>query len=56
MYKSQSTIKQVLEEVPEKTFIQIHRAYIVNKNKIEKFTAKNVVIRGVITSVTKPLN
>lgn len=53
VYKSRSTIKQILEILPKNNFIQIHRAYIVNKFKIEKFTIKNVVINGRQIPVSK---
>lgn len=52
-YKARSTIKQVLEVLPATTFIQVHRAYVVNKNKIEKFSNKSLVIRGVVIPVSK---
>lgn len=45
-YKTRSTIKKIMEELPEAFFVQTHRAYIVNKSKIEKYTAKSVVVNG----------
>ena len=36
VYKSRSTIKKILSELSESTFVQTHRAYIINKKKIEK--------------------
>src|SRR5690606_28544105 len=45
VYKSRSTIKQVLEELSANTFIQVHRAYIVNKTKIEKFNLQSLIIK-----------
>jgi len=44
IYKTRSTIKNILTELSESNFLQTHRAYIVNKNKIEKFSNKNLVI------------
>lgn len=44
VYKIRSTIKNILSELSESNFIQTHRAYIVNKNKIEKFTNKSLII------------
>lgn len=52
-YKSRSTIKQVLETLPESTFIQVHRAYVVNKTKIEKFNLKSLVISNTEIPVSK---
>ena len=46
IYKTRSTIKNILSELSESDFIQTHRAYIVNKNKIEKFTNKNLNIKN----------
>lgn len=43
-YKYRSTIKQILEMATTVTFIQTHRGFLVNKNKIEKYNAKNVLI------------
>lgn len=53
VYKLRSTIKQVLEELSDKTFTQVHRAYVVNKTKIEKFTPKSLVIKNAIIPVSK---
>jgi len=52
IYKTRSTIKKITEELSENSFIQIHRAYIVNKNKIDKFSAKNVMIGSRIIPVS----
>ena len=52
-YKSRSTIKQVLEELSESTFVQVHRAYVVNKTKIEKFNQKVVIIKNTELPVSK---
>jgi DNA-binding LytR/AlgR family response regulator len=43
-YKYRSTIEQILKVLPSVSFVQIHRAYIVNKNKVEKFNTKSVVV------------
>lgn len=52
-YKSRATISQILELLPPSKFIQIHRAFIVNKDKIEKYNAKNVVIKNTIIPLSK---
>lgn len=52
-YKLRSTIRYILEVLPESTFVQVHRAYVVNKTKIEKFNLKNLVIRGTEIPVSK---
>lgn len=51
-YKIRSTIKNILEELPATQFVQTHRAYIVNKSKIEKYTAKSVIITGIEVPVS----
>lgn len=53
VYKSRSTIKQVLEELSANTFIQVHRAYIVNKTKIEKFNLQSLIIKAMEIPVSK---
>jgi DNA-binding LytR/AlgR family response regulator len=53
VYKSRSTIKQILELLPASTFIQTHRAFVVNKTKIEKFTIKNLVVKNETIPVSK---
>jgi len=53
IYKSRSTIKQVLEMLPGSTFVQVHRAYVVNKTKIEKFNLKSLIISNTEIPVSK---
>ncbi len=45
-YKLRSTIIKILEELPVSSFIQTHRAYLVNKKRIQKFNGKNVIVGG----------
>ena len=52
-YKIRCTIKQVLEELSENTFVQVHRAYVVNKVKIEKFNRKSLIIKTTEIPVSK---
>lgn len=53
IYKIRSTIKNILSELSESNFIQTHRAYIVNKNKIEKFSNKSLIIRNTSIPVSE---
>lgn len=53
VYRHRSTIKQIISELPEAQFVQIHRAYIINKQKIEKFTKKHVHIENHILPISK---
>jgi DNA-binding LytR/AlgR family response regulator len=53
IYKSRSTIVQIIDSLSASSFVQIHRAFIVNKNKIEKFNSKSVVIQNINIPVSK---
>lgn len=53
VYKLRMTVKQVMEQLSENTFIQVHRAYVINKTKIEKFNQKNVIINNTEIPVSK---
>ena len=39
----QDTMKSMEEQLPE-NYIRVHKSYIINKNKIEKYTAQSVII------------
>lgn len=53
VYKYRSTIKQILEVLPSSTFIQIHRAYIVNKDKIDLFRSDSLIVKNKTIPVSK---
>jgi DNA-binding LytR/AlgR family response regulator len=53
VYKYRSTIKQILEILPQDKFIQTHRAYIVNKDKIDLFRSTGLVIKNRTVPVSK---
>lgn len=53
VYKYRSTIKQILEILPAARFIQTHRAFIVNKDKIDMLTSKNLIIKKYAIPVSK---
>ncbi|MDQ6477176.1 response regulator transcription factor [Dyadobacter sp. LHD-138] len=53
VYKSRSTVKQILELLPATMFIQTHRAFVVNKTKIDKYNFKELIIRGKMIPVSK---
>lgn len=52
-YKIRSTIKQILMVLPAQDFIQVHRAFVINKQKMERYSTKNVVVGGQIIPTTK---
>ncbi len=41
-----STMKSFEKQLPEEKFLRIHKSYIVNLEKIEKFNSKNVEVSG----------
>jgi DNA-binding LytR/AlgR family response regulator len=53
IYKTRSTIKNILNELSDSMFIQTHRAYVVNKNKIEQFNNRSIVIRNTTIPVSE---
>ncbi len=53
IYKLRSTIKNIMSELSTNTFVQTHRAYIVNKNKIEKFNNKNLIIKDTVIPISE---
>lgn len=53
IYKCRSTIEQILKILPSTSFTQTHRAFIVNKDKIEKFSTKSVVVKNVEIPVSR---
>ncbi len=53
VYKCRSTIAQILEVLPSSKFLQVHRAFVVNKDKIEKYNSKSVVVNGLEIAMSK---
>lgn len=53
IYKIRSTIKNILSEISESDFVQTHRAYVVNKNKIEKFNNKSLMIGNISIPISE---
>lgn len=53
VYKMRTSIKQILEALSPDTFIQTHRAFVVNKNKIEKFSSNTLIINNVAIPVSR---
>ena len=41
-----STMKSFEKELPADRFLRIHKSYIVNLGKVEKFNSKNVEVNG----------
>jgi DNA-binding LytR/AlgR family response regulator len=53
IYKCRSTIEQILKVLPSLSFIQTHRAFVVNKNKVEKFNSKSVIVQNMELPISK---
>lgn len=45
-YVLRDTLKNVLNQLPESLFIQVHRSYIINRDFIQSHTNKYIVIRN----------
>ncbi|MGI9552919.1 MAG: LytR/AlgR family response regulator transcription factor, partial [Aurantibacter sp.] len=41
-----SSMKSFSEKLPENQFLRIHKSYIINLEKVEKFTSTSVELRG----------
>ena len=52
-YTLRATLKQVLEMLQNEEFVQVHRAYIVNKSKIEGTNKKYILIKGLEIPISK---
>ena len=46
VYRWRGTIKGLNEKLKEKGFFQVHRSYILNMNKIQKYSSQMVLMEG----------
>ena len=46
-------MKSFEKELPEKQFLRVHKSYIVNLKKIERFDSKHIEIAGMIVKISK---
>jgi len=53
VYKSRVTIKQIMEQLPAEIFVQTHRAYVVNRRKIEKYGSRSLVVNNTEVPISK---
>lgn len=53
VYKCRNTIKQMLEILPLTTFVQTHRAFIVNKDKIDMYCSNSLIIKNATIPISK---
>lgn len=44
-------MKSILEKLPEKEFIRVHRSYIIPKNKVKAIKNKNLQIEGFVIPI-----
>jgi len=52
-YKVHSTLKKIKEKLPEKIFMQIHRSYIINFNKIIDIEDNSVLIEKSVLPISR---
>jgi DNA-binding LytR/AlgR family response regulator len=52
-YKARYTIRQIMDTLPASGFIQVHRAFVVNKARIDKFNIKSIVVDNNVIPVSK---
>ena len=52
-YKQRSTIKHILKNLSQNTFVQVHRAFVINKTKVEKFNHKTLIIKNTEIPIAK---
>lgn len=43
---SRTTLKSVLDILPKKTFIRVHRSYIVSVSQISSFSKSKIILKG----------
>jgi len=48
-FTTRTSIKEILDMLPEATFIRIHRAFVINVNAIKSIEGTQVIISGNIT-------
>jgi DNA-binding LytR/AlgR family response regulator len=56
VYKLRSTLKDILStlaDLSEIEFIRVHRAFVVNKEKIEKYSSKSIIVNDVELPLSK---
>lgn len=52
-YKCRSTMKEIMDKLPGNMFLQTHRAFAVNKSKVEKFSLKSLVVKDKTIPISK---
>ena len=52
-YTTRLTIKKIIEQLPDESFFQVHRAFVVNKNHISSFKKDLIAIGDIEIPITK---
>ena len=52
-FKIRSTLKQIMETLPNDIFVQTHRAFVINKYKINKYSNREVIINDEHIPISK---
>jgi len=53
LYRVHNTLKKIKEKLPEKTFLQIHRSYIINFTKIIDIEDNSVLIEKSVIPISR---
>lgn len=53
IYSIRNTISNIIESLPANTFVQVHRAFIINKDKIDKLNKKKIIINNLEIPISK---
>lgn len=53
IYSIRNTISNIIESLPANNFVQVHRAFIINKDKIDKLNKKKIIINNVEIPISK---
>ena len=52
-YRVHTTLKKIKDKLPEKTFLQIHRSYIINFTKIIDIEDNSVLIKKMVIPISR---
>lgn len=53
IYSIRNTISNIIESLPANNFVQVHRAFIINKDKIDKLNKKKIIINNLEIPISK---
>lgn len=53
LYVQESSIKNILKDLPEEYFLKTHKAFIVNKEKVWKVKSESLLVNGSVIPISK---